>query len=98
MLRPPISEKIGAIIYKKMTGKELERSEEKLLKKWLRKSKYYRSLLEDINTDQQLKNKLMQSYLEDRDEFWDVVITYRTALHDGMPPRKGNFWERLFRF
>ena len=90
-------ERIAGVIYKKITGNLFEAADQKVLKKWMRSSYYYRTLVEDIENDQQLKNKLLQAYIEDKDEFWKIIITYRAALHNGMPPRRGNFWQRLFR-
>lgn len=98
MLREPINEKISSIIYKTITGEVLEPREKKSLKKWMRSSKYYRSLIEDVHTDLRLKHSLLQSYQTNRNEFWKIALTYRAALHDGMGPRQGNFWERVFLF
>ena len=94
----PVDEKIVIVIFKKITGHTLDAGEERLLKKWMRSSFYYKTLVEDINDDQVLRQKLLQAYSNDKDEFWKIIITYRTALHNGMPRRRGNFWERLFRF
>ena len=94
----PINEKVVMVIYKKITGHTLEAEEERLLKKWMRSSFYYKTLVEDIDADHVLRQKLLQAYPNDKDEFWKIIITYRTALHSGMPRRRGNFWERLFRF
>lgn len=94
----PINERIVNVIYKKISGYKLDAWEERFLKKWMRSSFYFKTLVEDIDSDQVLKQKLLQAYLDDKDEFWKIIITYRTALHNGMPRRRGNFWERLFRF
>jgi len=97
-MREPVNEKIASIIYKSLTGSVLEPTEKKSLKKWMRSSKFYRSLIEDVHTDLQLKHSLLQSYPNNKNEFWKIALTYRAALHDGMPPRPGNFWQRLFLF
>jgi hypothetical protein len=76
----PIDEKIVSIVYKLILGRPLERSEGVLLKKWLGSSAYYRNLLEDTQYDRGLKNKLLEAYVNDKDEFWKIVITYRAAL------------------
>lgn len=76
----PIDEKIVSIVYKLILGRPLERSEGVLLKKWLGSSAYYMNLLEDIQYDRVLKNKLLEAYVNDKDEFWKIVITYRAAL------------------
>jgi hypothetical protein len=92
----PVDEKIVKVIYKKISGHSLEAGEERSLKKWMKSSLYYRTLVDDIDTDQQLKTKLLKAYMDDKDEFWTIIITYRAALHSGAK-RAGNFWERLFR-
>ena len=92
----PVDEKIVKVIYKKITGHSLEPGEERSLKKWMKSSLYYRTLVDDIDTDQYLKTKLLQAYMDDKDEFWTIIITYRAALHSGAS-KAGNFWERLFR-
>lgn len=97
-MREPVNEIVSAIIYKTITGEPLEPVEKKSLKKWMRSSRYYRSLVEDVHTDLQLKHSLLQSYQTNRNEFWKIALTYRAALHDGMPARAGNFWQRLFSF
>jgi len=76
----PVNEKIISVIYKLILGRDLGRSEEILLKKWLGSSAYYTNLLEDIQNDRVLRNKLLEAYVNDRDEFWKTVITYRAAL------------------
>lgn len=78
--REPIDEKIVSIVYKLIFRRPLERSEDVLLKKWLGSSAYYRNLLEDIQNDRVLKNKLLEAYVNDKDEFWKIVVTYRAAL------------------
>jgi hypothetical protein len=94
----PVHEKISSVIYKTIIGEPLEPREKKFLKKWLKSSRYYRSLLDDVHTDPQLKNNLLHAYRHNRTEFWNIILSYRTAMHDGMPPREGNFWQRLFFF
>jgi hypothetical protein len=76
----PVDEKIISVIYKLILGRDLGRSEDILLKKWLGSSAYYRNLLEDIQNDRGLRNKLLEAYVNDRDKFWKTVITYRAAL------------------
>jgi hypothetical protein len=78
--REPIDEKIVSIVYKLILARPLERSEDVLLKKWLGSSAYYRNLLEDIQNDRVLKNRLLEAYVNDKDEFWKIVVTYRAAL------------------
>lgn len=97
-MREPVNEKISAIIYKTILGEQLEPVEKKSLKKWMKSSKYYRSLIEDVHTDLQLKHSLLNSYPANRGEFWKIALTYRATLHDGMSARAGNFWQRLFFF
>lgn len=92
-----VNETIITIIYKMITAGSLDTDEVSTVKKWMKRSVYYRSLLEDISTDQQLKNKLLQAYTYNKEEFWKILITYRAALHNGMPAREGNFWERILR-
>jgi hypothetical protein len=76
----PVDEKIISVIYKLILGRDLGTSEDILLKKWLGSSAYYRNLLEDIQNDRGLRNKLLEAYVNDRDKFWKTVITYRAAL------------------
>ena len=78
--REPIDEQIISVVYKLILGRALQNSENALLKKWLGSSSYYRNLLEDISSDRVLKNKLLEAYVNDRDEFWKIVITYRASL------------------
>ena len=75
-----IDEQIVSIVYKLILARPLEKSEGVLLRKWLGSSAYYRNLLEDIQNDRVLKNKLLEAYVNDKDEFWKIVITYRAAL------------------
>ena len=76
----PIDEKIVGIIYKLILGRLLDNSENALLTKWLGSSAYYMNLLEDIRNDHVLKNKLLEAYVNDKNEFWKIVVTYRVAL------------------
>ena len=76
----PIDEKIAGVVFKLILGRSLDITEDVLLKKWLRSSAYYRTLLDDIQHDPVLKNKLLESYVNDKDEFWKIVVTYRAAL------------------
>jgi len=78
--REPIDEMIVGIIYKLILGRPLEKSENVLLEKWLGSSVYSRDLLENIETDRVLKKKLIEAYVNDKDEFWKIVVTYRAAL------------------
>ncbi|MBL7699805.1 MAG: hypothetical protein JNK79_16680 [Chitinophagaceae bacterium] len=94
----PVNERISAIIYKTLIGEPLEPIEKKSLRRWMKRSRYYRSLLDDVHTDLQLKHSLLQSYQTNRHEFWKIALSYRTALHDGMSPHTGNFWQRIFLF
>ena len=97
MPREQVNETIITIIYKMITAGSLDTTEVSTVKKWMKSSVYYRSLLEDIVTDQQLKNKLLGAYTNNKEEFWKILITYRAALHNGMPDREGNFWQRMIR-
>ena len=78
--REAVDDKIIAIIYKLILRRALEKNEDALLRKWLGSSAYYMNLLEDIQNDRVLKNKLLEAYVNDKDEFWKIVITYRAAL------------------
>jgi hypothetical protein len=78
--REPIDEKIVSIVYMLILGRPIGKSEDVLLKKWLGSSAYYRNLLEDIQNDRVLKSKLLEAYVNDKDEFWKIVVTYRAAL------------------
>jgi hypothetical protein len=78
--RESIDEKITGVIYKLILGRTLEPDETALLRKWLGSSVYYRNLLEDIESDKVLRSKLLEAYVNDRDEFWKIVVTYRAAL------------------
>jgi hypothetical protein len=78
--REPLDEKIAGVIYKLILHRTLEGSENTLLKKWLGSGVYYRNLLDDIDTDRVLQNKLLEAYVNDKDEFWKIVVTYRAAL------------------
>lgn len=78
--REPVNEKIVSVIYKLILGNALGSHELDLLRRWLGSSAYCRNLLEDIETDRVLKNKLLEAYVNDRDEFWKIVLTYRAAL------------------
>ena len=80
MKREPLDEKIVGIIYKLIRGYTLEKTENATLEKWLGSSAYYQNLLDDIQSDRVLKDKLLQAYVDDKNEFWKVVITYRAAL------------------
>jgi hypothetical protein len=75
-----IDEKIAAVVYKLILGRALDKSEDALLTRWLGSSAYYRNLLENIQSDRILKNKLLEAYVYDREEFWKIVVTYRAAL------------------
>ena len=76
----PIDEKIVSVVYKLILRRSLERNEDLLLRKWVGSSDYYSNLLEAIQNDQVLKNKLLEAYVNDKDEFWKIVVTYRAAL------------------
>lgn len=78
--KEPIDEKIVSVVYKLILARSLEKSEDILLRKWLGSSAYYSNLLEHIQNDQVLKNKLLEAYVNDKDEFWKIVVTYRAAL------------------
>ena len=78
--REAVDDKIITIIYKLILRRALEKNEDALLRKWLGSSAYYMNLLEDIQNDRVLKNKLLEAYVNDKDEFWKIVITYRAAL------------------
>ena len=58
-------------------------------------SPYYNSLIDDLDHDAELRKLLIEAYYTDKTQFWKIVITYRSALHAGMSPKTGNFWERL---
>lgn len=76
----PIDEKIVGVVYKLILDRPLDKREDALLRKWLGSSAYYRNLLEDVQNDDILKNKLLEAYVNDQDEFWKIVVTYRAAL------------------
>lgn len=78
--KEPIDEQIINMVYKLILGRQLEIKEDALLKKWLGSSAYYRALLDDVQNDPMLKNKLLEAYMNDKDEFWKIVVTYRAAL------------------
>jgi hypothetical protein len=84
------------VLNKHCSGQNLNDEERKSLDRWVSRSAYNRFLLEDISTDGKLKS-IISSHSGNRSLFWKVVITYRTALHPGMPRRKGNFWQRMLR-
>jgi hypothetical protein len=75
-----IDEKIVGVVYKLILDRTLDKSEDALLRRWLGSSAYYRNLLDDIQSDRILRNKLLEAYVYDRDEFWKIVVTYRAAL------------------
>ena len=80
MTREPLDEKIVDIIYKLILKRPLVESENATLEKWMGSSLYYRNLLNDIESDRVLKDKLLRAYIDDKDEFWKIVVTYRAAL------------------
>lgn len=75
-----IDEKIVGVVYKLILDRTLDKGEDALLRRWLGSSVYYRNLLEDIQSDRILRNKLLEAYVYDRDEFWKIVVTYKAAL------------------
>ena len=80
MTREPLDEKIVGIIYKLILKRPLAKSENATLEKWMGSSLYYRNLLDDIESNRVLKDKLLRAYIDDKDEFWKIVVTYRAAL------------------
>lgn len=82
-------------IYRRILDEPLSEDENRALRRWLRSSFYNRALIEDIEKDERLKSQLLEAYSKDKTAFWKIIITYRTALHDGMPDRRGNFWQRM---
>lgn len=66
------------------------------LEQWASRSIYNRSVLEDVKYDEHLRAALRISCCDDDSSFWTTVITHRAAMHPYMPPRLGNFWNRMF--
>jgi hypothetical protein len=93
----PISNtEVTDILFKKILGEEISPENQSLLDKWAAASIYNKSLLGDITYDTYLKKQLADAYHHDRSMFWDIVIAYRSAMHNGME-RPGNFWSRIIR-
>lgn len=67
------------------------------LESWASLSIYNRSVLDDIRNDEHLRSALRKACGTDQSKFWSTVITHRAALHPFMPPRRGNFWQRMLR-
>ena len=89
-----LNEEIVDILYKHLFGEQLGLTDQSVLNRWLNLSDYNRSVFNDLVCQQKLRNDLMKAYMSDRSQFWNVVISYRTALHPGIPAPKGNFWKR----
>lgn len=76
---------------------QLSESDLLLLKGWVKKSAYNQSLLDDLSEDIFLRQLIIKSYQDGDGRFWDIMIPYRAAMHPFMPPRLGNFWQRVFK-
>ena len=92
--RQLLNEEIVDILFKHLFEEQLSVMDQSILNKWLNLSSYNRSVFNDLVCQQKLRNELMEVYTIDRSQFWNVVISYRTALHTGIPAPKGNFWKR----
>jgi hypothetical protein len=88
-------QEIADIIFKMINGEPLNSTNAEVLDKWVAKSPYNKSLLNDISNDEYLKRKLLKVFDDDRTQFWNIVINYRTAMHSDIK-RKRNFWQRIF--
>jgi hypothetical protein len=84
------------ILFKKIIGEEISPENQTILDKWAAASTYNKALLGDITYDTYLKKQLTDAYHHDRSKFWDIVIGYRSAMHNGIE-RPGNFWQRIIR-
>jgi hypothetical protein len=91
-------EAICDVLYKVAGGMAMSEEEKNLLDQWTAQSPYNLSLSEEIKTDTKLRLDLYDAYFTDRSQFWKIVITYRAALHDGIPYGGRNFWQRIFYF
>ncbi len=90
-------EKIAELLYRFIL-EQITEPERRLLQKWARKSVYNMGLINDLQTDPFLRDRLITSYFNDPSQFWKIVVSHRAALHSFMPERLGNFWQRLIRF
>jgi hypothetical protein len=91
-------EAICDVLYKVAGGMAMSAEEKFLLDQWISQSPYNLSLYEEIKSDTKLRLDLYDAYFTDRSQFWKIVITYRAALHDGIPYGGRNFWERIIYF
>lgn len=88
------NEEIAIILYKKIMSEMISADNQKQLDKWIAASSYNKSLIDDISHDQHLKKQLADAYRSDQSKFWDIVIAYRSAMHNAIE-RPVNFWERI---
>lgn len=88
------NDKIADLLINEVNGKTLSPPDSKLFKQWLANSPYNRSIWNDLCNDTKLRSDLRRSCADDRSLFWKIIIEHRAALHNGMPRRPGNFWQR----
>ena len=92
------NDSIAMLLYQLVADRSLSEHDMHMLRQWLARSRYNRSLLRDMLADDNLRSVLLSSGTKDPSEFWTIVVRYRTAMHNGMDARSGNFWERLFQW
>ena len=95
MRKMPLTNDAAAkLLCRLSSGKTLNEGEKLLLDSWMKASYYNKSVVDDITSDDLLRARLIEAGTNDA-TFWTVLLTYRAALHSGMPRRVGNFWSRV---
>lgn len=93
--QPFTTEKISDVLYRMVRGQEVSAQETDVLKRWITRSSYNRSVYEDLTCDDKLRSDLIKAYSPA--QFWKILLTHRAALHDHFGPHRGNFWQRIAR-
>jgi hypothetical protein len=88
-------ETVADILYRMVSEQTTSAADQNTIANWSSESDYNRKLFQDILSDSKLRADLLHA---DKNQFWKIVITHRTALHNSFGARHGNFWRRLFSF